>query len=98
MEEDGRIIDVTFKSNGRRRLECPDGYIEYNDDWFIGADGTMRNAWSGYEIDGDRLSEDDWILHCMTKRWFDANTFLPAYFEACRTIGLKVVPMRISYS
>lgn len=92
-----RIIDTSHKIGGRLRNECPSGYEEYNIDWFLTPDGDMFNAWSDYEIESDRLDEDDWILHCIGKRWFDANTFLPAYFEACRRKGLKVVQMRISY-
>lgn len=97
MKEYERTIDTTYKMNGRMRSECPNGYEEYNNDWFLTPDGDMFNAWSDYEIDSDRLDEDDWILHCMSKRWFDANTFIPAYFEACRRKGLKFVQMRISY-
>lgn len=92
-----RVIDISNKIGGRMRNECPAGYEEYNVDWFLTPDGDMFNAWSDYEIENDRLDEDDWILHCMGKRWFDANTFIPAYFEACRRKGLKVVQLRIDY-
>ena len=57
----------------------------------------MMNARSCYVICSDVLDHDDWILLLTVKRWFDANTFLPAYFEACRRKGLKVVQMRIDY-
>lgn len=92
-----RVIDTSNKRCGRMRHSCPAGYEEYNEDWFLSSEGDMYNAWSLYEIDSDTLTDDDWLLHCMGKRWFDANTFLPAYFEACRRKGLKVVQMRISY-
>lgn len=62
------------------RNDCHAGYEEYNVDWFLTPKGDMFNAWSDYEIESDRLDEDDLVLHCMGKRWFDANTFLPAYF------------------
>lgn len=43
-----------------------------------------------YRIDSELLEESNWILHLMlTKNWFDANTFIPAYFEACKGAGIK---------
>lgn len=77
------------------RCSCPlCGYEEYNEDWFLSPDGDMMNCRSGYEIERDVLDHDDWILQLMDKRWFDANTFIPAYYEACRRKGIHVVQMR----
>lgn len=91
-----RVID-SCKKFCWSRCERPKGYEEYNSDWFISPDGDMMNARSCYVIGSDVLDHDDWILLLTVKRWFDANTFLPAYFEACRRKGLKVVQMRIDY-
>lgn len=78
------------------KIECPDGFEPFNEDWFLSPEGDMLNA-SEYYIPSDRLGEDDWILHCMGRNWFDANTYLPAFFEACRRAKIKVVKMRIDY-
>jgi hypothetical protein len=69
----------------------------YNKDWFMSEHGDMCFAYFGYFIDAHRLGEGDWFLHLMGKKWFDANTFLPAYFEACERAGIKEVKVRISY-
>lgn len=91
-----RVIDIRYKSYWSRCERIKD-YEEYNDDWFISPGGDMMNTLSCYVIGSDVLDHDDWILLLTAKRWFDANTFIPAYFEACRRRGLKVVPMRIEY-
>lgn len=85
------------KRKGRVKSDCPPSWQEYNDDWFISEMGDLRNAWTDYEIAYSRLGEDDWLLHLTSRDWFDANTFLPAYMEACRRRGCKVVQMRVSY-
>lgn len=90
------IIDPNFKENGCHQ-KCPEGYDVYNEDWFLSPKGDMCNRCSGYYIEADKLRKDDWILHCMERRWFDANTFIPAYWEACRRAGIKKVTMRIEY-
>ena len=79
------------------KYPIPEGYEKYNEDWCLTADGDMYNVRTDYEIGSDRLNEDDWILHLMQKRWFDANTFIPAYFEACRRKGIPVVMIRTYY-
>jgi hypothetical protein len=91
-----RIIDTSNKFRWSR-CERPKGYEEYNSDWFISPDGDMMNARSCYQIGCDELDHDDWFLHLSEKRWFDANTFIPTYFEACRRKGIQTVLMRISY-
>lgn len=95
-DEPAHVIDTSCKSNHIRQ-SCPDGYDTYNEDWYLSTDGDMCNSRSDYFIEADRLDEDDWILHCMEMAWFDGNTFLPAYWEACRRAGIKEVTMKISY-
>ena len=91
-----RVIDTSKKKEFGFWL-CPDGYDTYNDDWHISPNGDMLSSRSGYEIGNDVLDKDNWILQCADKRWFDANTFIPAYFEACRRKGFKLVSIRVSY-
>lgn len=71
--------------------------IEYfNEDWAISEDGDLLGL-GYYLISSYRLNEGNWLLHLMGKVWFDANTFIPAYFEACRRAGLKSVKVTIDY-
>lgn len=72
------------------------GYNKFNDDWYLSDRGDMNHV-SDYPIDADQLEDDDWILHLMEKSWFDANTFLPAYYHACRLAGVQSVEMTIYY-
>ena len=97
MEETIRVILPYNKHHGRVKGDCPSGCEEYNGDWFMSTFGDLYNAWVDYSIPHTRLGEDDWILHLMNKDWFDANTFLPAYMEACRRCGGVVVQMRLRY-
>lgn len=73
-----------------------EGFSQFNEDWWISPQGDMNHV-SDYCINAYRLGEDDWILHLMEKSWFDANTFLPAYFEACRRAEIKTVEIRVRY-
>ena len=52
---------------------------------------------SGYQIGAGRLSEPDWILHLEEKIWFDANTFMPAYFAALRMTGRSSITIKTAY-
>ena len=76
--------------------ELPRGYAMFNEDWALSKKGDMRGN-GCYDIISERLEEGDWILHLMEKMWFDANTFLPAYFEACRRAGIKQVTITTFY-
>lgn len=91
-----RVIDTSSKKDYGFWV-CPNGYDSYNDDWHISPNGDLMSSKSGYEIGSDVLEHDDWILNLSEKRWFDANTFIPAYYEACRRKGVKIVQMRIDY-
>lgn len=68
----------------------------YNEDWEISPEGDMI-GWGYYWIASERLGESDWILHLMEKAAFNANTFIPAYFEACRRAGLKEITIITHY-
>lgn len=71
-------------------------YKEFNRDWYLSHDGAMLHT-NGYPISAIQITEDDWLLHLMEKTWFDANTFLPAYFEALRRKGIKSVTIKTAY-
>lgn len=73
-----------------------DGYEKFNEDWYISKNGDMNHI-SDYPIDSNQLEDDDWILHLMEKSWFDANTFIPAYYRACRLAGVQSVEMTMFY-
>lgn len=77
-------------------MRAPNCYKRYNRDWLLTEHGDMMNV-VGYEIWGDRLTEEDWLLHLMQKRWFDANTFLPAYMEALRRSGRREMKQWVTY-
>lgn len=80
------------KHLGDYRYQGEDGKIKWyrwNMDWFISKDGDMMFIDDDYIIYVDQLKDDDWILHLMEKWWFDANTFIPAYFEACKRAGIR---------
>lgn len=70
-------------------------YEEYNVDWFLSPHGDMMCRRGGYEITADILDRGHWLWFLAEKRWFDANTFLPAYYEACRRAGIKEVKITI---
>lgn len=76
---------------------CPNGYEQFNEDWQLSPKGDMCFHNGRYDIEAERLKEDDWIIHLMEKAWFDANTFIPAYFEACRRAGVKKVEILTTY-
>ena len=63
-------------------------FTRFNRHWCLSEDGDM--ACGCYFIDSHRLSEE-WVEHLMGKNWFDANTFIPAYVEACRRAGVRQV-------
>ena len=79
------------------RIKAPDDYYWFNRDWALSADGDMIQVEEDYIIDHERLEESDWFLHLMEKGWFDANTFLPAYLEACVRAGLKMATILTTY-
>ena len=66
-------------------------------DWKISEDGDLEHVKQRYLIPADRLDDNDWILHMSEKNWCNLNTFIPAYFEACRRAGLNLVMIRTNY-
>lgn len=81
---------------GHKR-KIPQGYEIFNDDWALSSTGDMFCIESYYEIYDNLLNQSHWILHLMEKWWFDANTFIPAYFEACKRAGIKEVRIKTYY-
>jgi hypothetical protein len=79
------------------RIPRPNFYYDFNEDWYVGLDGDLLDRRTGYHIPCDELRKDHWFAHLKDKLWFDADTFLPAYFRACELAGLKVVKLRIDY-
>lgn len=71
-------------------------WARINSDWFVSVRGGMLHM-SGYYIEPERLDEEDWVLHLQEKCWFDANTFLPAYFFANTLQGRRVVSVQTTY-
>lgn len=76
----------------------PEGrdWERFNRQWWITPKGDMC-ALGCYDIAAHRLKEPSWLLHLSEKRWFDANLFIPAWFEACRRAGITEVTMWTSY-
>lgn len=89
------VIDFTQKFAYEFMLKAPEGYNEYNVDWFLSPQGDMMCRRGGYRIEHDILGNVTWPAHLSDKRWFDANTFLPAYTEACRRAGVHQVVFNI---
>lgn len=88
-------IDFTQKFAFDFIYKAPEGYEEFNTDWFLSPSGDMICRRGGYKIDHTCLALTNWAEHLMEKRWFDANTFLPAYFAACRRAGVNGVIIQI---
>lgn len=66
--------------------------------WDVGDDGTLYNkGFYDYDIEGERLTESDWILHLSGKGWVDLNTFIPAYFKALSKRGIKEITIKTSH-
>ena len=70
---------------------------EKQKDWIVSKSGDLEHIERGYFIRADRLTEEDWLLHLTEKAWFDANTFLPAFFEACKRAGKQRVTIKTYY-
>lgn len=64
--------------------------------WKIEKDGTMVHQDTNYYIEGDRLSEDNWIQHMAEKKWVDLRQFVRAYLLACQVRGIKSVKISTS--
>lgn len=71
-------------------------WARFNTDWFVSVNGGLLHM-SGYYITPDRLSEEDWLLHLSEKTWFDANTFIPVFFYACRVQKKAIAQIQTYY-
>ena len=65
-------------------IPLPDGYTDYNEDWYVGASGSLLDKRTGYHIPSDEIDREHWFMHLSEKRWFDPVTFVIAYREAYR--------------
>lgn len=65
-------------------VEITGSYKVFNSDWLTDDEGYMMHRKTGWEIMAKRDlgNLERKIEHLMQKTWFDANTFLPAYFHA----------------
>lgn len=63
--------------------------------WNVSKGGDLCNKENGYLITSEQLAKKNWFLHLADKVWFDANTFIPAYFEACRRAGIKEILLNV---
>lgn len=79
------------------RIPRPKDFKDFNEDWYVGLNGDLLGKRTGYHIPHYDLERDHWFVHLKDKMWFDADTFLPAYFKACEMAGIKVVKLRIDY-
>ena len=66
-------------------------------DWTISPEGDLHHEKMNYDIFSNQLKEKNWILHMMEKGWVDLNSFIPAYFEACRRCGIKQLDIIANY-
>ncbi len=64
--------------------------------WEVTNEGDILNKSLKFHITFDRLIEQNWMLHAMAVGW-NLNEFFPAYYEACKTIGLDEVTFQISH-
>lgn len=65
--------------------------------WKIFAGGDMENTDLGYEITSDRLTEPDWWISFHTEPKFDWNTFIPAYFFACKQAKVDKLNLNLNF-
>ena len=65
--------------------------------WVVTTNGDLTHSNPQYYIEGSRIDEDDWILQVMAKSWIDLNTFIPAFFQATKNVGLNKISQKIHY-
>ena len=95
-EKENHLIDLS-KECGNTTLDDKVKCIKNraNNKWQIENGGDLVN--NDYVIERERLDEDDWILHMLSKGWCDMNDFIPRYFEALESKGIKGLKIRIVY-
>lgn len=68
-------------------------------DWKVFADGEIRNTKHQLRMQPQRFREPDWCIKLhrnypwMVEGW---NTFMPAFFRACKLAGIEEVTIKIS--
>ncbi|WP_337045321.1 hypothetical protein [Emticicia sp. 17c] len=65
--------------------------------WKIFSGGDMENTELGYEITADRLNESDWWVSFLTEPKFDWNTFIHAYFYACKEAKVDILHIKMNF-
>lgn len=63
--------------------------------WEVLPNGDIFNE-DGRFVHGERVAEEDWILHAITQNW-DLNEFVPAYYQAIKTVKLETVTFVINH-
>lgn len=63
--------------------------------WEVLPNGDLY-AEDGRFVNGERVAEEDWILHAITQNW-DLNEFVPAYYQAIKTVKLETVTFQINH-
>ena len=91
----------TIKPHGKKpwsnlTYESAKPFKRFNEDWAINEDGDLL-GWGYYFIDCNRLNKGDWLIHLMEKKMFDANTFIPAFREACWIAGVYDATFKLFY-
>ena len=57
--------------------------------WIVTKEGDLDYNNGRYFIDHKRLNEKDWLSHIQEKGWIDLNDFIPAFWAACKVVGIK---------
>lgn len=65
--------------------------------WEVSTNGNLKHSDPDYLIESARIKEKDWLLHMMEKSWIDLNTFVPAFLQASKNIGLNYISQKIHY-
>lgn len=97
MSEDD-FIKLTYEMDGKHAyFENPKIKERTFGDWHVSEEGDMEFQDGRYFISSDRLTQDNWILHLMSKKWINFNEFIPAYFHALNITGNTTITLRIKY-
>ena len=63
----------------------------FNSEWLISKDGYVVNAIADVGFEPYQLFANDFIRNYMSRKWFNANTFLPVLFEVARRTNVNEV-------
>lgn len=64
--------------------------------WEVTPTGDLFENDTGIYIHGERIQEQDWILHAITQNW-DLNSFIPAFYEAVKINKITQVIYNVNY-